>query len=924
MLLPFIIAGLTTGSVYGLAGVGLVLTYKTSGVFNFAHGALATVTAYLFYTLHVQHGMNWELAAVLCVFILGPILGMLFELVARTLINTSLATRVVSTVGVLLIVQAGVTIIYGTTITRIVPQFFPTHNFKISSTTVSLPQVIIFGVGVVATASLYIFFRTARLGVSMRAVVDNADLLDIAGTNPVMVRRWSWIIGVTFACASGVLLISVPPPQALNPLNLTFLVVAAFGAAAIGSFSSLPATYIGGLAIGVLASLCTKWFTTGIWTGLAVSMPFLVLFLVLLVSPRRRLADRAKVIPRNTSTWTTPWPIQATFGAILLVFLAFVPHFGFVGIHLQDYSRGLALAVLFLSLGLLTRTSGQVSLCHVSFMAIGVCAFAHLNADHGWPWGAAIIVAGLIAMPIGALLAIPAIRLSGLYLALATFGFGILLQYMFYTQSYMFGSLGLGVQVKRPHLAGLHMGTDTGYYYFVLIIAVIVTFALIGINRSRLGRLLRALSDSPTGLSTSGTSINVTRVLVFCLSAFLAAIAGVLEAGSLAAGGVASVSGDSYQPLQSLIYFTLIIISIGNVPWYALSAGILTTLVPSYLTSTNTTNWLTLGFGVGAVLYSITPPKYVGTPPALQQLLDKLGGRKPAETRAAEDAATAEPRRAPVQIAPGSGLAVSGLRVAFGGLVAVDGVDLEAPTGRITGLIGPNGAGKTTTFNACSGLNKPNRGKVTLDDHDVSRSGPSARARRGLGRTFQQMELFDSLTVRANVALGMEGAYAGPNALSHMLASPAQKKEMYAATDEALRQCDLSPLAESIVGSLSTGQRRLVELARCLAGDYRILLLDEPSSGLDRVETARFGEILLRIVAERGIGILLVEHDMALVTEVCDYIYVLDFGKPIFEGTATEVMESPIVQAAYLGGDEDDAGAAPGPGATGSTPEVVS
>jgi ABC-type branched-subunit amino acid transport system ATPase component/branched-subunit amino acid ABC-type transport system permease component len=926
VLLPFIIAGLTTGSVYGLAGVGLVLTYKTSGIFNFAHGALATVTAYLFYTLHVTHGMNWELAAVICVFVLGPVIGILFEFIARTLINTSLATRVVSTVGVLLLVQAGVTIIYGSTITRTVPQFFPTHNFKISSTTVSLPQVIIFAVGIVATALLYVFFRTARLGVSMRAVVDNADLLDVAGTNPIMVRRWSWVIGVTFACASGVLLISVPPPQALNPLNLTFLVVAAFGAAAIGSFSSLPATYVGGLAIGVLSSLCTKWFTTGIWTGLAVSMPFLVLFLVLLVSPRRRLADRARVIPRNASTWTTPWPIQATFGVILLVFLVFVPHFGFVGIHLQDYSRGLALTVLFLSLGLLTRTSGQVSLAHISFMAIGVCAFAHLNADHHWPWLAALLVAGLIAMPIGALLAIPSIRLSGLYLALATFGFGILLQYMFYTQSYMFGSSGLGVEVKRPKLNWLTIDTDTGYYYFVLVIAVIATIALIGVNRSRLGRLLRALSDSPTGLATSGTSINVTRVLVFCLSAFLAAIAGVLEAGSLAAGGTAMVSGDSYQPLQSLIYFTLIIISVGNVPWYALSAGLLTTLIPSYFTSSNTNNWLTVAFGVGAILYSITPPKYVGTPPGLQKFLDKLGGRKPAtiavETETETDTAEVEPRREPVRIEPGGGLAVAGLRVAFGGLVAVDGVDLEAPTGRITGLIGPNGAGKTTTFNACSGLNKPSRGKVTLDGNDVSRSGPAGRARRGLGRTFQQMELFDSLTVRANVALGVEGAHAGPNALTHMLSSPSQKKDMYAATDDALRQCDLLPLADLIVGSLSTGQRRLVELARCLAGSYRILLLDEPSSGLDRVETARFGEILQRIVAERGVGILLVEHDMALVTEVCDYIYVLDFGKPIFQGSAHEVMASPIVQAAYLGGDDADAGTATG--TTGTQPEVVS
>jgi ABC-type branched-subunit amino acid transport system ATPase component/branched-subunit amino acid ABC-type transport system permease component len=913
VLLPFIIAGLTTGSVYGLAAVGLVLTYKTSGIFNFAHGALATVTAYLFYTLHVEHGMNWELAAVVCILILGPVLGIVFEYIARTLVGTSLATRVVSTVGVLLLVQAGVTIMYGTVITRTVPNFFPTHNFEVDKTTISLPQVIIFVVGIVATAGLYVFFRIARLGVAMRAVVDNADLLDVAGTNPIAVRRWSWIIGVTFAAASGVLLISVPPPQALDPLNLTFLVVAAFGAAALGSFSSLPITYVGGLAIGVAASVSTKYFTTGLWSGLSVSMPFVVLFAVLLVSPRRRLADRSPIIPRNASTWATPWRLQLGAGLAGLIFLGFVPHLGFVGLHLQDYSRGLALTVLFLSLGLLTRTSGQVSLAHVTFMAIGVVAFAHLTVDHGWPWGAAFIVAGLIAMPIGALLAIPSIRLSGLYLALATFGFGILVQFMFYSQNYMFGANSLGVTVNRPKLSFVNIYSDTGYYYFVLVIAVLFTIALVAVNHSRLGRLLRALSDSPTGLSTNGTSINVTRVLVFCLSAFMAALAGVLEAGSLAAGGSASVSGASYEPLTSLIYFTLIIISIGGVPWYAVSAGFLTTLIPSYFTSSNTNNWLTLAFGVGAIAYSLVPPRYVGTPPGLQRFLDRVGGRRAAVV--AEDTEAA-PRVEPVRVASG-GLKVAGLRVAFGGLVAVDGVDLEAPTGRITGLIGPNGAGKTTTFNACSGLNRPSRGKVTLDGNDVSRSGPAGRARRGLGRTFQQMELFDSLTVRQNIALGNEGAQAGPNALTHMLSTPGQKRAMVDATEDALRQCDLLPMADTIVGSLSTGQRRLVELARCLAGSYRIMLLDEPSSGLDRVETARFGEILQRIVAERGVGILLVEHDMALVTEICDYIYVLDFGKPIFEGTAQEVMASPVVQAAYLGGDEADA-------AADSQPEVVS
>jgi ABC-type branched-subunit amino acid transport system ATPase component len=163
------------------------------------------------------------------------------------------------------------------------------------------------------------------------------------------------------------------------------------------------------------------------------------------------------------------------------------------------------------------------------------------------------------------------------------------------------------------------------------------------------------------------------------------------------------------------------------------------------------------------------------------------------------------------------------------------------------------------------------------------------------------MELFESLTVRDNVAVGVEGVLAGGNPLSHLASKRADSANVRAGTDHALELCDIADLADVPVSTLSTGQRRLVELARCLAGPYRILLLDEPSSGLDRTETERFGSILKRVLEERGVGILLVEHDMSLVLDVCDMVYVLDFGKLVFEGTPTEVVNSPIVQAAYLG-----------------------
>jgi ABC-type branched-subunit amino acid transport system ATPase component len=248
-----------------------------------------------------------------------------------------------------------------------------------------------------------------------------------------------------------------------------------------------------------------------------------------------------------------------------------------------------------------------------------------------------------------------------------------------------------------------------------------------------------------------------------------------------------------------------------------------------------------------------------------------------------------------------TGLVAEGLVVRYGGLLAVDDVSLAAPAGRITGLIGPNGAGKTTIFNACSGLLRPAAGRVLLDGTDVTALPLPRRAQRGLGRTFQRIELFDSLSVRDNVALGREGLLAGSSPWRQLVTGRGDRATVAAATEAALETCGLIDVADRPAGALSTGARRLVELARVLAGGFRLLLLDEPSSGLDDAESAHFGEILRRVVEERGVGILLVEHHMGLVLEVCDYLYVLDFGRLLFEGTAAEVVASDEVRAAYLG-----------------------
>jgi len=250
------------------------------------------------------------------------------------------------------------------------------------------------------------------------------------------------------------------------------------------------------------------------------------------------------------------------------------------------------------------------------------------------------------------------------------------------------------------------------------------------------------------------------------------------------------------------------------------------------------------------------------------------------------------------------GLVITDLSVRYGGHWALQRVSLTAAAGRITGLIGPNGAGKTSLFNACSGLVPMAGGRVELHGHDLTHASAVVRARRGLGRTYQRMELFDSLTVRQNVALAHEARLAGGNPVRHLIPRKSDRAEADERGQRALVRCGIDHLADRPAGTLSVGQRRLLELARVLTTDFDMLLLDEPSSGLDSKESERFGDILRDVVTERGIGLLLVEHDMALVMSVCDYIYVLDFGKLIFEGTPTDVMNSPAVRAAYLGSTE--------------------
>jgi ABC-type branched-subunit amino acid transport system permease subunit len=458
----------------------------------------------------------------------------------------------------------------------------------IAGVSVGVDQLIAMAIALGSTVGLYLFFQHTRLGLNMRAVVDSSDLVSLGGISPRRVRRWAWIIGACFAGVSGLLF---APTIGLDAGILTFLVVQAFGACAIGLFTSLPLTYVGGLAIGVAAALSSKYVASVSWLGgLPPSLPFIVLFGALVLVPRRKLVDisnerRPRIDGPRIRNKTARTAVTLVGLGVLLLIPAVV------GTRITVYSKALPYVLVFLSLSLLERTSGQISLAQLGFAAVGAAAFSQFAHGLGIPWLLAVLLAGLVAVPVGAVVAIPAIRLSGLYLALATFGFALLLQNLFYSTSIMF--FRVGTITPRPSFAR----SDTAYYYLLLAIVAAGLLIVALTRRARLGRLLRAMADSPVALATYGTSTTVIKVVVFCVSAFLAAVGGAVL------GPVTGQIGDG--PFGAVYSLMLVVILALQVPFGELTAPFAAAfgmvVLPSYLTNSGLNKWLSVLFGVGAI-----------------------------------------------------------------------------------------------------------------------------------------------------------------------------------------------------------------------------------------------------------------------------------------------------------------------------------
>jgi branched-subunit amino acid ABC-type transport system permease component len=576
----YVVVGLASGSIYALAATGLVLTYRASGMFNFAHGSVATVAAYLFYV--GLDGLPWPVAFAATILIVGGLGGVLMEWVARQVRLSTYASMVV-TIGLVLVVQGAVWALVGTD-ARFVVSPLPRGSLVLPlvAARIGTGDVVLLVIGVATTLAVRVLLVRTRLGLLMRAVVDNPALVARMGVDPDRVRLVSWIVGASTAALAGVLL---APQIGLEPVVLTFLVVQSFGAAAIGGFTSLTRTYAGALTIGVAASLAAAYVHVDALRALPTAVPFLVLVGVLVVAPPAALRER---VARGYRTAGRPAPLRLVVAAAVAGLVATFGVLQFFATRLPVATTAAATVIVFLGLSLITNLAGHLSLCHAALAAVGATTFGNLASVVPWPL--ALVGASTVAVVVSVLVSIVAGRLSEVALAIATFGFANLLVAMVYGSAWMFGRSG-SRHTPRPVL----FNTDGSYFVLVAAFAIAACLGVAALNRSRPGRVFRALAVAPETLAAVGTSPLMARAALFALGGGLAGLG-----GALAAGGNLSTSAAGYPAFSSLLWVAALAFGGRGVVSGAVRAGLAVVLAPYFFANLlgDHTLWL---FGVVAV-----------------------------------------------------------------------------------------------------------------------------------------------------------------------------------------------------------------------------------------------------------------------------------------------------------------------------------
>lgn len=903
--IQFLFLGLGNGAVYAALALALVMTYRSSGVVNFATGAIALYVAYTYAylrdgellipipglpkTVDLGGPLGLVPAMVIALFIAAA-LGVLMYFAVFRLLRTAPATaKAVASIALMLAVQALLAARVGTTPVS-VDSILPNDVITMGSIRVPSDRLWFAAIIVVLTVLLILAFRLTRFGLATRAAAESEKGAIVTGLSPERIAYANWALSTVIAGLSGILIAPIVP---LIPISYTLFIVPALAAALVGNFSAIGPAVAAGLGIGVLQSEMTHLQSTISWmpqAGMAELIP-LVLILIFLVFRGRELPSRGAVIANTLGAAPRPRSILVPTTVAIVVALGFLllTEGSYRGAVIVSFT----LAIIALSQVVVTGFAGQISLAQLTLAGVGAFMLSRFTTVWNIPFPIAPLLAAVCATVVGVVVGLPALRIRGLPVAVVTLSLAVFLEMFWFRNNKLNGGLD-GAKVDTPTLFGLDLGIGSGNSYprisfgiLCLVVLVIVGLGVAALRTSRLGASMLAIKANERSAAASGIDVSRTKLVAFAIGAFIAGLGGSLMAYAQTLAVPESFSAIGGIAMFAVVYLAGVTCVSGGILAGVMGAGGLLFIVLDRVAHVG--DYYAVFTGILLVVTIITNPEGIVSEIHKQGawLRAKLAGSRPGtgptELNVTADDVGPYPGRT---TQPGDVvLSARGIGVRYGGVVALDDVSFDVREGEIVGLIGPNGAGKTTFIDAISGF-APAVGTVTVAGTALDGMRPYRRSRYGLGRTFQGIELYDDLSVEENVSVGTTAAL-------HRHSDQPPLAELF-------QMLHLDGVVDRPVKELSQGQRQLVSVARALAGRPRVVLLDEPAAGLDSTESMWLGA-RLRAVRDSGLTIVMVDHDMELVLEVCDRIVVLDLGKVIAIGTPDEVRIDPKVTAAYLG-----------------------